>query len=41
MDGWYIEGPEEPAAFKDLDTSLIEPRHSRRKSRRNTPIVGD
>jgi len=25
MDGWYIEGPEEPAAFKDLDTSLIEP----------------
>jgi len=25
MDGWYIEGPEEPAGFKDLDTSLIEP----------------
>src|SRR5580693_5705892 len=26
---------------KNLDTSLIEPRHSRRKSRRNTPVVGD
>jgi hypothetical protein len=25
MDGWHIEGPEEPAAFKDLDTSLIDP----------------